>query len=86
MEIKTFCIRINTTNNSQEQVEKLDTRVNEYLTKNNISFSDLKRFDISTINENGNVSSGGQTSTYHTYVCDVFLVYTLVIDKGNNNL
>jgi len=84
LKILTFCQRMNTNSSSQAQADQLSERVNAYLRGEKISFSDVKRFDITTLEQNGNVSSGGENSSFHSYDADVFLIYTLMIEKSES--
>ena len=73
--IHTFSMRINAGNSSQAKAEDLDQKVNEYLRKNKVSFSDIKRFDINTLEQHGSEINADK---------DVFLVYTLVVEKESS--
>ena len=73
--INTFSMRINAGSSSQSKAWELDKTVNEYLRENNVSFSDIKRFDITTLEQHGTEINADK---------DVFLVYTLVVEKESS--
>ena len=76
--IKTVCRRVNT-DCSQEAVNIIDERANEFLMKNNISYDDIKKFSITTLSTNPSVG-GSSKSEAGGYV---YLIYTFIIDKSN---
>ena len=71
--IKTFCRRINT-NNSQKEVDTIDYNINKYIKENNISYSDIKQFEITKLETHPDVNTGSLNGS-------VYLVYTLIIEK-----
>ena len=74
LKIKTFSRMINT-GNSQGEVDVIDYNLNEYIKQNNISYSNIKRFEITKLEsrpstDNGTVRDG-----------ELYLIYTLIIEK-----
>ena len=74
LKIKTFSERINT-GNSQEAVDVIDYNINEYIKQNNISYSDIKRFEITKLESRPSTDNGGVRDG------ELYLIYTLIIEK-----
>ena len=74
LKIKTFSRMINT-GNSQGAVDEIDYNINEYIKQNNISYSDIKRFEITKLESRPSVDNGGVRDG------GVYLIYTLIIEN-----
>ena len=74
LKIKTFSRMINT-GNSQGEVDVIDYNLNEYIKQNNISYSDIKRFEITKLESRPATDNGGVRDG------ELYLIYTLIIEK-----
>ena len=74
LKIKTFSRMINS-GNSQGEVDVIDYNINEYIKQNNISYSDIKRFEITKLESRPSSDNGGVRNG------ELYLVYTLIIEK-----
>ena len=74
LKIKTFSRMINT-RNSQGEVDVIDYNLNEYIKQNNISYSDIKRFEITKLESRPATDNGGVRDG------ELYLIYTLIIEK-----
>lgn len=74
LKIKTFSRMINT-GNSQGEVDVIDYNINEYIKQNNISYSDIKRFEITKLESRPSTDNGGVRDG------ELYLIYTLIIEK-----
>ena len=74
LKIKTFSRMINT-GNSQGEVDVIDYNLNEYIKQNNISYSDIKQFEITKLESRPATDNGGVRDG------ELYLIYTLIIEK-----
>lgn len=67
---------INTsTISSQEAVDEIDYNINEFIKLNNITYSDIKRFEITKLESRPAIDNGGVRDG------TLYLVYTLIVEQ-----